>query len=168
MLGNHRLTASLNRRSVRVPQAISREHRLSCQWAFSSTNWISSISVSFQLVTSLWNAGRFLRSSFLPAFPALASQFSLLCRMGLMPDPVMNPVQTSRMSKSQAIALILRMEQWFSRCAKDPHRGFLYWWNIYLGNGEQVSNLPSIACHYWDLASLNQNSNSLTLNLTFT
>ena len=98
-----------------IPKAICRTSSAKLPVGFHSTNWISCLQLA-----SKWNAGRFLRFSFLPAFPALANQFNLPCRMGLMPDPVINPVQTSRMIRSQAIALTLTMEQWFSRCAEEP------------------------------------------------
>jgi len=71
MLGNHRLTASLNRRSVRVPQSDTLHlYQLSCQWGLHQLTGLLCIWL-FSVGDSQMECGKISYFSFLPAFQPL-------------------------------------------------------------------------------------------------
>ena len=84
MLGNHRLTASLNRRSVRVPQSDTLHlYQLSCQGGLHQLTGLLCIWL-FSVGDSQMECGKISYFSFLPAFqplpaPAPHSRTSSIC-----------------------------------------------------------------------------------------
>ena len=98
MLGNHRLTASLNRRSVRVPQSDTLHlYQLSCQWGLHKLTGF----LCFQLVRP-----QGMREDFLLLFPS---------RVPISPC---TPVPHSR---DVQLALSNGVDAWYLRSNSSDH-----------------------------------------------